>query len=68
MSEIKREFNIHEYVLNKAETYQKRYIEAEKFISKLYDQPWYIAIYYRLFKLDEDILEFIRSRDKFEKQ
>lgn len=60
-------FNIHEYVLNKAETYQQRYIEAEKFILKLIDMPWYKAIYYRLFQMDEDILEFIRSRKKFEK-
>ena len=31
----KKDFNIHEYVLNKAETYLQRYIEAEKFILKL---------------------------------
>ena len=54
--------------MNKAESNQKRYIEAEKFICRLYGQPWYKAIYYRLFKLDEDILEFIKSRDKFKNQ
>lgn len=63
----KKDFNIHEYVLNKAETYLQRYIEAEKFILKLIDMPWYKQIYYRLFQMDEDILEFIRSRKKFEK-
>lgn len=68
MNDIKKDINLYNYLMNKAESNQKRYIEAEKFICRLYDQPWYKAIYYRLFKLDEDILEFIKSRDKFKNQ
>jgi hypothetical protein len=60
-------FNIHEYVLTKAGTYKERYLDAEKFILKILNMPWYKSIYYRLFQMDEDIIEFIRSRKKFEK-
>jgi hypothetical protein len=63
MDNVNKGFDIHEYILNKAKTYQQRYIEAEQFISKLQFLPWYK----RLFKMDEDIMEFIRSRKKFEK-
>jgi len=60
------EFNIHEYVLNKAETNQKRYIEAEKFICKLIDMPWYKKIFLPFF-IDKEISDFIKTRNKFEK-
>jgi hypothetical protein len=61
-----KEFNIHEYTINKAEKYQKRYIEAEKFICKLYAMPWYKKILF-IFHMDRDILNFIKSRNKFDK-
>ena len=60
------DFNIHGYVLTKAEIYQKRYIESEKFICKLLDMPWYKKIFLPFF-IDKEILKFIKSRNKFEK-
>jgi hypothetical protein len=63
MDNVNKGFDIHKYIINKAETYQQRYIEAEQFIFKLQSLPWYK----RLFKMDEEIIEFIRSRKKFEK-
>lgn len=63
----RKDFNLYKNLLDESIKYQERYIESEKFILKLIKMPWYKSIYYKLFKMDEDILEFIRSRKKFEK-
>lgn len=62
----KDNLNIHDWLLTKAEVNQKRYIEAERFICKLFDMPWYKKILF-IFYMDKEILNFIRSRDKFDK-
>jgi len=47
-------------LLSKTERCSERYIEAEQFIKKVLDMPWYKRLF-----CAGDILRFLKSRDKY---